>query len=367
MIATSKVMQLAAGSAALAAHAVLALALVGDASPARIEGSGGPQTEVRLGNAFADMAAGTLSPETGTAPIQRLRPEAGAPATDTGRSRPRTAEAAVPAKRANPSSHAPRSGTAHRTNDQTSPGEAASPLSATHAAVPVAPRPAEAEAPAPAGRKPARKADAVRAVPVSPATEATPSAPAGPTSGQRAQAVTTAAPAPAARLEPAAAQQPEILSGTDPDAPRLTRTRRPEPRSAEFVARHKPAAQASTRGSTSPATRAGAPTGNQAARARANAGNGQSQAAGTSAADDYPGHVLRQLSRVPKPGVRAGGTAVIAFRIGAGGGLAAISVARSSGSARLDQAALQVVRNAAPFPPPPSGARRDFSIRIEGR
>ena len=34
---------------------------------------------------------------------------------------------------------------------------------------------------------------------------------------------------------------------------------------------------------------------------------------------------------------------------------------------RWSGAALAVVRNAAPFPRPPAGARRSFSIRIQGR
>ena len=47
--------------------------------------------------------------------------------------------------------------------------------------------------------------------------------------------------------------------------------------------------------------------------------------------------------------------------------LAGLSVARSSGSAALDRAALRVVQRAAPFPAPPAGAQRSFSIKIEAR
>ena len=35
--------------------------------------------------------------------------------------------------------------------------------------------------------------------------------------------------------------------------------------------------------------------------------------------------------------------------------------------AALDQAALGIIRKAAPFPRPPAGARRNFSIQIKGR
>ncbi|MEL6647438.1 MAG: TonB family protein [Pseudomonadota bacterium] len=47
--------------------------------------------------------------------------------------------------------------------------------------------------------------------------------------------------------------------------------------------------------------------------------------------------------------------------------MAGLSVSKSSGSARLDLAALSMVRRAAPFPAPPPGARRNFSINIQGQ
>ncbi|WP_156883657.1 energy transducer TonB family protein, partial [Salipiger mucosus] len=49
------------------------------------------------------------------------------------------------------------------------------------------------------------------------------------------------------------------------------------------------------------------------------------------------------------------------------GGLAGVSIARSSGSRRLDRDAMRVIQRAAPFPPPPSGARRSYSIQIVGQ
>ncbi|WP_335754296.1 cell envelope integrity protein TolA [Sulfitobacter sp.] len=88
---------------------------------------------------------------------------------------------------------------------------------------------------------------------------------------------------------------------------------------------------------------------------------------GNAAASNYPGQVMRRISRVRKPRVNSRGTVTIAFSISSGGSLSRVSVARSSGSAALDKAALRVVQKAAPFPKPPSGAKRQFSIRIKGR
>ena len=58
------------------------------------------------------------------------------------------------------------------------------------------------------------------------------------------------------------------------------------------------------------------------------------------------------------------GQAVIAFTIDDHGGLATIGVAVSSGYPAVDQAALELIRRAAPFPPPPPGAQRSFAPAI---
>jgi protein TonB len=41
-----------------------------------------------------------------------------------------------------------------------------------------------------------------------------------------------------------------------------------------------------------------------------------------------------------------------------------VRIARSSGKAQLDQAAIATVQRAAPFPPPPAGVNPTFSIQI---
>ena len=73
MIASSRTAKLAALSFAGLAHAAIALAL---AAPGETmtEGSGGA-AEVRLGNAFADMAAGALSAQTARDTVAHAAPE----------------------------------------------------------------------------------------------------------------------------------------------------------------------------------------------------------------------------------------------------------------------------------------------------
>jgi protein TonB len=77
----------------------------------------------------------------------------------------------------------------------------------------------------------------------------------------------------------------------------------------------------------------------------------------------YSNRIWAALARhKPRAGQR--GSASVSFSIGKMGGLRGVKIARSSGNSRIDQLALQTVRNAAPFPPPPSGAA-SYTIRID--
>ena len=77
----------------------------------------------------------------------------------------------------------------------------------------------------------------------------------------------------------------------------------------------------------------------------------------------YGSQVWAALGRhKPRAGVR--GSATVVFSIGENGGLRGVKVARSSGNDRIDQLALQTVRSAAPYPPPPAGVAT-YTIRID--
>ena len=85
-------------------------------------------------------------------------------------------------------------------------------------------------------------------------------------------------------------------------------------------------------------------------------------AAGNSAAiDKYPGQILAQLRRAlryPAAAGRVTGEVLVDFTVSANGTASAIRISRSSGHTALDQAALDTVRRAAPFPAIPAGANR---------
>ncbi|WP_299550618.1 energy transducer TonB [uncultured Tateyamaria sp.] len=179
--------------------------------------------------------------------------------------------------------------------------------------------------------------------------------------------------------------QPETLTAKEPDQVDLTQSLRPKVRSRAFEVRNKPddpppAPQLTTRtASRTPDaptprgdqaktnTRAGEADGTAAITARQATGTVGSTQTGNAAASNYPGKVMRQLQRARHPRVGDRGVATISFRIASNGGLSAVSVARGSGSNDLDRAAMQVIQRAAPFPAPPAGAQRSFSIQIKGR
>lgn len=80
-------------------------------------------------------------------------------------------------------------------------------------------------------------------------------------------------------------------------------------------------------------------------------------------AGSYNAKIWSALAR-HKPRAGKAGSAVVTFSIGPAGGLRSARVSGSSGDQKIDQLALQAVRSAAPFPPPPNPASATYSIRI---
>jgi len=97
-----------------------------------------------------------------------------------------------------------------------------------------------------------------------------------------------------------------------------------------------------------------------ASQAGSGVGSAQSQAS-------YAGLVRAHLLKFQRPNQTAEGRVVVSFALDAGGRVARVSVARSSGSAVLDQEAQASVRRASPFPPPPAGFRATFDAPMSFR
>lgn len=83
--------------------------------------------------------------------------------------------------------------------------------------------------------------------------------------------------------------------------------------------------------------------------------------------DNYRAKVLQQVQdAMIDPGrPRPKAVALVAFSVDDSGGLASITLAKDSGHPELDAEALDMVRRAAPFPPPPANADRRFGAFIE--
>ncbi|WP_373636656.1 energy transducer TonB [Yoonia sp. BS5-3] len=135
----------------------------------------------------------------------------------------------------------------------------------------------------------------------------------------------------------------------------------PQPPRQQTASSSGNADQNATRGSTE-----GQQNG-QATAASNGANNDATNAATARAAANYQGQVLRQINSTRIERLNARGTAIIAFSISPSGTLASVSVARSSGNARIDQAGMNHIQRAAPFPPPPPGAQTRFQVEFEGR
>lgn len=88
---------------------------------------------------------------------------------------------------------------------------------------------------------------------------------------------------------------------------------------------------------------------------------------GNAAASNYPGVVMRKISRTRRPRVGQRGSAIVGFTVSANGGIASARILRSSGNTQIDRAALQHINRAAPFPPPPQGATRRFQVQYDSR
>ena len=93
---------------------------------------------------------------------------------------------------------------------------------------------------------------------------------------------------------------------------------------------------------------------------------------GNASASNYPGKVAAKLRRASR-GIsgsalaKAHNDVQVSFTVDANGAVGGVRIARSSGSPELDQAALAIIRRAAPFPPIPADAGRSswtFSLPL---
>ncbi|PKA39338.1 hypothetical protein CWR43_33225 [Rhizobium sullae] len=85
---------------------------------------------------------------------------------------------------------------------------------------------------------------------------------------------------------------------------------------------------------------------------------------GTAAKANYAGKVRSRIRRAIRTPRGIEGDVVITFSVSGSGGLNSVRVSRGSGDPKVDQFALDAVRRAAPFTPPPGGQTMLMSVPI---
>lgn len=393
MIWSSRAVKLSVVLASVGAHGLAALMIWGNPE-IQIEGGAEAAVQARLGNSFADMAAGTLAPETPDTleevePTEVVEPvtldtqiEQTDPEQVTDAAQPEeTQRADVEATdRVTPEETAvvPQTDTAIETiasvpTQQTDPELTVAETRTEQLVAPALPTdatpPATAHALSPAVRTP-NLDDLAALTPVPPLEALTPAPTV--TQPQSIEAVQ------AQQTVIAAAQPPETLQALPEDGVQVSPRPQLRPQRIERESDQRHAQQQQPRqqlpvrrvqqGNSQQNAVAGSETGsNQAAATRQSTNTGRSTAAGNASVSNYPGRVMRCISRAGRPRVSSRGTAVVSFAIAANGRVTQVGLARSSGNARLDRAAIQTISRAGPCPVPPAGARRSFQISIKGR
>lgn len=212
--------------------------------------------------------------------------------------------------------------------------------------------------------RPAERSDAVMQAPAEPVVEMAPVSSVDPAANPA---------APAAQPEP----NPLPATAASPVSPSVLESV-PEVAVPEVAVREatadtpRPRARAAggpsqAAGNATQNARRGTAEGREGARAAEAGAGAAASAAGNAAASNYPGEVMRRIQRTRQVRTNARGRAIVGFTVATNGALATVSLQRGSGSAELDRIALDHIRRAAPFPPPPHGAQRAFSFEFVGR
>jgi periplasmic protein TonB len=180
------------------------------------------------------------------------------------------------------------------------------------------------------------------------------------------------------KIQPLEPEQIEPLKPaetvTQVEEPKPVAAPLPKPKPAQKPKKQeKPRAKSSAGSETSKSqvnNKAGTQDGKTSASATSS-GKGKSKPtsanSGNAAAANYPGKVYAKIARTRQRNAGGKGVAHVSFQVTASGQAVSITVSRSSGNARVDKAAIDHVRRAAPFAAPPAGARTRFVIPIEFR
>lgn len=171
---------------------------------------------------------------------------------------------------------------------------------------------------------------------------------------QVAEAVVTASVAPVETVVPE--EKPEI------EEPKKEKVEKPEPKKEPVKKKKVTRKKTGDKGEQAQTQVKGQADGDINGNTTAATGQGQASAViGNAGVENYKGKVRSKVQRVfqrKSRGIRSGegDAATVVFVVAANGGLASVNLVRSSGSDRLDKAAIDSVRSAAPFAAIPAGS-----------
>lgn len=163
-----------------------------------------------------------------------------------------------------------------------------------------------------------------------------------------------------AEVQPEPEQPEEVVTPTP--KPKETTQEKPKP----VEKKRPPKKTAGSQGEGQQNSQRGVAEGNSSVQSDNNsqAANGNN-GVGTAATANYTGKVRSRIRRAIRQPRGVQGSVVVTFSVNGGGGLTSARVSRGSGVPEIDQLALDAVRRAAPFSPPPGGQAMTMSAPIE--
>ncbi len=163
-----------------------------------------------------------------------------------------------------------------------------------------------------------------------------------------------------AEIQPEPEQPQEVV--TPAPKPKPTVQEKPKP----VEKKRPPKKTAGSRGEGQQDSQRGVAEGTSQAQSDSNSrAAGNNSGIGTAATANYTGKVRSRIRRAIRQPRGVQGSVVVTFSVSGSGSLTSARVSRGSGVPEIDQLALDAVRRAAPFSPPPGGQSMTMSAPIE--
>ncbi|MBB3409173.1 protein TonB [Rhizobium sp. BK316] len=164
-----------------------------------------------------------------------------------------------------------------------------------------------------------------------------------------------------AEVQPEPEQPQEVVTPTP--KPKVATQEKPKP----VEKKRAPKKTAGSQGEGQQDSQRGVAEGSSSAQSDSNsqAASNNNDGVGTAAIANYKGKVRSRIRRAIRKPRGVEGSVVVTFSVSGNGGLTSARVSQGSGVPDIDQLALDAVRRAAPFSPPPGGQAMTISAPIQ--